>query len=232
MKQCEFIHYTTTHFDSVMVKFLTGIFIHINTTTYKHITLSVSTWFMPALAKSSVGSSSGIVDDEWTYSCCFSWIKKSINALRISLAVSKVFMISASKIWNITRYENYCLVVSDVVWSGSLWPILCRNLLHLPTCTLNMVAAVSSTTFQTSYQEYMTWDQRRVVSFVNPLRITNITILISKTNIYTLKVGVEKCAPMVYRFWVQCVQIYISLRPLYTYFFGAISFRFANRIFR
>lgn len=170
-----------------MVKFLTGIFIHINTTTYKHITLSVSTWFMPALAKSSVGSSSGIVDDEWTYSCCFSWIKKSINALRISLAVSKVFMISASKIWNSTRYEDYCLVGSDAVWSGSCWPML-----NLPTCTLNMVAAVSSKTFQTSYQDYMTWDQQRAVFLVNPLRITNITILIPKTNIYTLKSGAGK----------------------------------------
>ena len=175
-----------------MVKFLTGIFIHINTTTYKHITLSVSTWFMPALAKSNVGSSSGIVDDEWTYSCFFSWTKKSINALRISLAVSKVFMISASKIWNSTRYEDYCLVRSDVVWSGSWWPTLCTNLLHLPTCTLNMAAAISSKTFQTSNRDYMTWDQWRVVFSVNPLKNTNITILISKTNIYTLKSGSEK----------------------------------------
>jgi len=192
IQQWEFIHYTTKYFDSVMVKFLTCIFIHNNTTTYKHITLSVSTWFMPALAKSSVGSSSGIVDDEWTYSCCFSWIKKSINAWRISLAVSKVFMISASKIWKSKRYEDYCLVESDVVWSGSWWTMPCRNLRHLPTCTLNMVAVVSSKTFQTSYQDYTTWDQQRVVFLVNPLRITNITILISKTNIYTLKSGSGK----------------------------------------
>ena len=175
-----------------MVKFLTGIFIHINITTYKQITLSVSTWFMPALAKSSVGSSSGIVDDEWTYSCCFSWIKKSINALRISLAVSKVFMVSASKIWNSTRYEDYCLVGSDGVWSGSWWSMLHRKLLHLSTCTLNMVAAFTCKTLQTSYQDYMTWDQWRVVFLVNTLRITNITILISKTNIYTLKSGSGK----------------------------------------
>ena len=215
-----------------MVKFLTGFFIHINNTTYKHIILSVSTWFMPALANSSVGSSSGIVDDEWTYSCCFSWIKKSINDLRISLAVRKVFMISASKIWNRIRYKDYCLVESDVVcvWSGSWWTMLCRNLLQLPTCTLNMLAAVSSKTFQTSYQDYRTWDQWRAVFLVNPLRITNITILIFKTNIYTLKSGSRKMCCKVQSFWVQHVHIYIFLRSLYTYLFGAMSFWFGNRL--
>jgi len=60
---------------------------------------------MPALAKSRVGSSSGIVDDEWTYSCCFFWTKKSMNDFRISFAVSDVFMISASQTWNNTRYD-------------------------------------------------------------------------------------------------------------------------------
>lgn len=43
-------------------------------------------WFMPALAKSNVGSSRGMVADEWTYVCSF-LLKKSMNRCRISLAV-------------------------------------------------------------------------------------------------------------------------------------------------
>ena len=62
--------------------------------------LTTLTWFIPALANSKVGSSWGIVDDEWTYSCCFFWMKKSMKHFRISFADSVSAMaMPTTKLW-------------------------------------------------------------------------------------------------------------------------------------
>src|SRR5262249_59454939 len=49
-------------------------------------------WFIPALAKSSVGSSCGTTGDDGTKVCPCFWQKKSMNCLRISFAVGISFL--------------------------------------------------------------------------------------------------------------------------------------------
>ena len=67
--------------------------------------VSINTWFIPALANRSVGSSKGMVDDECTYKCSFS-LKKSINNFLISSAFRLVSMI-----WSLKQQNLYHVII-------------------------------------------------------------------------------------------------------------------------
>lgn len=62
-----------------------------------------NTWFIPALAKSSVGSSWGMVDEECTSTCSYFLTKKSINICRICCEVNEL---SILLVLHIQRLEN------------------------------------------------------------------------------------------------------------------------------
>ena len=68
-----------------------------------------NTWFIPAFANNSVGSSSGITDEECQYVCSFS-LKKSIKILRISFPVSEVSiacLITTENLKNNNKAHSY-----------------------------------------------------------------------------------------------------------------------------